>query len=294
MNGMPPGLSGSGGFSVILRDAAKDRGTPADIIRNVFEKEGQTMDLMTVGTVSGYVRAMDSRRQAEQKQHAGTDEKPSDIKEWIKQQEESAGSSDRQDISWRNTGDQKLSGIQNKFYSGGNLTKTEREYLRAKNPALYQRFLASEAEKQSYKRALKRCRTREEVHRLKMSHTAGAMGTLKSDGAAASDKMNGIQSSTGEFVRSGEYHALPTEHEKAVAEKRVKQAEERQQRKRTEKSGEKRDSSDSKKLFRDIRPGETVEQAKNSPEMLKVRRARAKRAYGNSSQVMKVVISEKV
>lgn len=254
------------------------------------------MDLTSIGTVSGYVRALDSRRQAEQRSQGGSeDKKPSTAADWIKQQEELAKSPDRQELTWKSTGDQKLAGIQTKYYSGGTLTKTEREYLRSKNPMLYERLLAAESAKKSYRRDLKRCRTREEVHRLKMSHTAGSMSAARSGSAEAADRLNGVQSSTNEFVRSGEYHALPTEHEKAVAEKRVKQAEERQRRKLAERSGGKQNKPESsrKKLFRDIRPGETVEQAKNSPEMLKVKRAKAKRAYSSQAGDFKVVIKEK-
>ena len=254
------------------------------------------MDFAGIGTVSGYVRALDSRRQAEQRSQGSTEEKkPSAAADWVKQQEELAKSSDKQDITWWNTGDQKLSGIQTKYYSGGSLTKTEREYLKSKNPALYERLIAAEAAKKSYRMDLKRCRTREEVHRMKLSHTVGTMSAIKAGSAEASDRLNGIQSSTNEFVRSGEYHSLPTEHEKAVAEKRVKQAEERQRGKRTENSAEKQHDPENsrKKLFRDIRPGETVEQAKNSPEMLKVRRAKAKRVYSSSAGEFKVVIKEK-
>lgn len=254
------------------------------------------MDFAGIGTVSGYVRAHDSRRQAEQRSRGSTEEKkPSSAADWVKQQEELAKSSDKKDITWWNTGDQKLSGIQTKYYSGGTLTKTEREYLKSKNPTLYERLVAAEAAKKSYRRDLKRCSTREEVHRMKLSHTAGTMSAIKAGSAEASDRLNGIQSSTNEFVRSGEYHSLPTEHEKAIAEKRVKQAEERQRRKRAENSCEKQHDTENsrKKLFRDIRPGETVEQAKNSPEMLKVRRAKAKRAYSSSAGEFKVVVKEK-
>ena len=254
------------------------------------------MDFAGIGTVSGYVRALDSRRQAEQRSQGSTEEKkPSAAADWVKQQEELAKSSDKQDITWWNTGDQKLSGIQTKYYSGGSLTKTEREYLKSKNPALYERLVAAEAAKKSYRRDLKHCSTREEVHRMKLSHTAGTMSAIKAGSTEASDRLNGIQSSTNEFVRSGEYHSLPTEHEKAIAEKRVKQAEERQRRKRAENSCEKQHDTENsrKKLFRDIRPGETVEQAKNSPEMLKVRRAKAKRAYSSSAGEFKVVVKEK-
>ena len=256
------------------------------------------MDFTSIGTVSGYVRALDSRRQAEQRSQGRQEGKnPSSAADWIKQQD-SAKSSDKQELTFGNTGDQKLAGIQTKYYSGGTLTKTEREYLKSKNPMLYERLLAAESAKKSYRRDLKRCRTREEVNRLKMSHTAGSASAIKAGGAETSDRLNAVQSSTNEFVKSGEYRSLPTEHEKAVAEKRVRQAEERQRRKLADHSNGKRSAEQRKtessrnEMFRDIRPGETVEQAKNSPEMLKVRRAKAKRAYSSSAGDFKVVIKE--
>lgn len=276
-----------------------------DIIIKYRRKGGRiAMNLMNIGSVASYVKSLDAQRQAEQRSQGSSGKKPSTISEWIKQQEDtSKASPNGQDIAGNLTahlGDQKLAGIQTKFYSGGTLTKAEREYLKSKNPMLYERLLASESEKNAYKQQLKRCRTRDEVHRVKMAHTAGALSSAKADKATAVYKMNGIQSASSEFVRSGEYHALPTEHEQAVAEKRVKQAEERQSRKNSERAEainsraeNKKTSREDQKLFRDIRPGETVEQAKNSPEMLKVRRAKAKRAYSSSSDGCKVVISEK-
>ncbi len=264
------------------------------------------MNFMNIGSVSSYVKALDSHSRAEQRSQGSSGKKPSTIKEGIKRQEDTAKSAadkDKNDIIGSiasQLGDQKLAGIQTKFYSGGTLTKSEREYLKSKNPMLYERLLASESEKNAYKQQLRRCRTRDEVHRLKLAHTTGALSSAKSDKATAVYKMNGIQSASGEFVRSGEYHALPTEHERAVAEKRVKQAEERQKRKSSERTEaivnrteNRKTDEDSKKLFQDIRPGETVEQAKNSPEMIKVRRAKVKRAYSRSSDGYKVVISDK-
>lgn len=276
-------------------------------IRNSTENGGDpSVNFMNIGSVASYVKALDYQRQAEQRSQGSSGKKPSTIKEWIKQQEDTAKSAadrDKNDIVGSITdhlGDQKLAGIQTKFYSGGTLTKSECEYLKSKNPMLYERLVASESEKNAYKQQLRRCRTRDEVHRLKLAHTAGALSSAKADKATAVYKMNGIQSASGEFVRGGEYHALPTEHEQAVAEKRVKQAEERQKRKSSERAEaiatrkeSRKTDEDSKKLFQDIRPGETVEQAKNSPEMLKVKRAKAKRAYSRSSDGYKVVISNK-
>ena len=97
------------------------------------------MDLTSIGTISGYVRELDSRRRAEHRnQGRAQDRKPSTAAEWVKQQEELAKSPDRQELTWGNTGDQKLTGIQTKYYSGGTLTKSEREYLKSKNPMLYE------------------------------------------------------------------------------------------------------------------------------------------------------------
>ena len=174
------------------------------------------------------------------------------------------------------------------------------------------------------------------MQRLKLSHTASSLSAVNagqhSAGASSEQKMalaqgelyklKGMQDATNRFVRNGAYHSLPTERERAIAEKRVEQAQERRRREmsqglldeiyknRVPKTGDIKRSAEAAddawneqlgasaedylpteatrghidpKVLTDIKPDETVEQAENSREMLKYKRAKARRAYKDSA-----------
>ena len=300
------------------------------------------MDFRSISSVQSYVKTLDSKYQAEKQQEEGpavsTDpaKKQSKLDEWIKQRQDEMKSAIETMKRMEESTDHKLAGIQSKVYSGTTLSRAEREYLKTKNPVLYARLAAADLEKKVYERELKRCRTKEEVQRLKLSHTASSLSAVNagqhSAGASSEQKMalaqgelyklKGMQDATNRFVRSGAYHSLPTEREKAIAEKRVEQAQERRRREmsqglldeiyknRAPKTGDIKQSAEAAddawnkqsgapaedylpteatkghidpKVLTDIKPDETVEQAENSREMLKYKRAKARRAYKDSA-----------
>lgn len=308
------------------------------------------MDFRSISSVQSYVKTLDSKYQAEKQQEEGpavsTDpaKKQSKLDEWIKQRQDEMKSAIETMKRMEESTDHKLADIQSKVYSGTSLSRAEKEYLKTKNPVLYARLEAADLEKKVYERELKRCRTKEEVQRLKLSHTASSLSAVNagqhSAGASSEQKMalaqgelyklKGMQDATNRFVRSGAYHSLPTEREKAIAEKRVKQAQERRQREmsqglldeiyknRAPKTGDIKQSAEAAddawnkqsgapadaqqarsaedylpteatkghidpKVLTDIKPDETVEQAENSREMLKYKRAKARRAYKDSA-----------
>ena len=300
------------------------------------------MDFRSISSVQSYVKTLDSKYQAEKQQEEGpavsTDpvKKQSKLDEWIKQRQDEMKSAIETMKRMEESTDHKLAGIQSKVYSGTTLSRAEREYLKTKNPVLYARLAAADLEKKVYERELKRCRTKEEVQRLKLSHTASSLSAVNagqhSAGTSSEQKMalaqgelyklKGMQDATNRFVRSGAYHSLPTEREKAIAEKRVEQAQERRRREmsqglldeiyknRAPKTGDIKQSAEAAddawneqlgasaedylpteatkghidpKVLTDIKPDETVEQAENSREMLKYKRAKARRAYKDSA-----------
>lgn len=300
------------------------------------------MDFRSISSVQSYVKTLDSKYQAEKQQEAGpavsTDpaKKQSKLDEWIKQRQDEMKSAIETMKRMEESTDHKLAGIQSKVYSGTSLSRAEKEYLKTKNPVLYARLEAADLEKKVYERELKRCRTKEEVQRLKLSHTASSLSAVNagqhSAGTSSEQKMalaqgelyklKGMQDATNRFVRSGAYHSLPTEREKAIAEKRVEQAQERRRREmsqglldeiyknRAPKTGDIKQSAEAAddawneqlgasaeeylptevtrgridpKVLTDIKPDETVEQAENSREMLKYKRAKARRAYKDSA-----------
>ena len=300
------------------------------------------MDFRSISSVQSYVKTLDSKYQAEKQQEEGpavsTDpvKKQSKLDEWIKQRQDEMKSVIETMKRMEESTDHKLAGIQSKVYSGTSLSRAEKEYLKTKNPVLYARLEAADMEKKVYERELKRCRTKEEVQRLKLSHTASSLSAVNagqhSAGASSEQKMalaqgelyklKGMQDATNRFVRSGAYHSLPTERERAIAEKRVEQAQERRRREmsqglldeiyknRAPKTGDIKQSAEAAddawnkqlgasaedylpteatkghidpKVLTDIKPDETVEQAENSREMLKYKRAKARRAYKDSA-----------
>lgn len=300
------------------------------------------MDFRSISSVQSYVKTLDSKYQAEKQQEeapaVSTDpaKKQSKLDEWIKQRQDEMKSAIETMKRMEESTDHKLAGIQSKVYSGTSLSRAEKEYLKTKNPVLYARLAAADLEKKVYERELKRCRTKEEVQRLKLSHTASSLSAVNagqhSAGTSSEQKMalaqgelyklKGMQDATNRFVRSGAYHSLPTEREKAIAEKRVEQAQERRRREmsqglldeiyknRAPKAGDIKQSAEAAddawneqigasaedylpteatkghidpKVLTDIKPDETVEQAENSREMLKYKRAKARRAYKDSA-----------
>lgn len=127
-----------------------------------------------------------------------------------------------------------------KLKCGQRLTAEEMEYLQKTDPQKYQKIKAMQAEQESYEKELKRCKTKEEVQRVRMAHTAGslnAVNSIKNNPVIPEDKKfelimqehykhMALETSTREFVESGKYAGLPTEAEKAEAEKELKEAKE--------------------------------------------------------------------
>lgn len=242
----------------------------------------------TISSIRNYVKKLDSKFQAQQRSEGKT-EKQSNLDKWIKEQKDKAKNALKTLQDMEENTDHELNTIQSKVYSGATLSREEREYLKTKNPVLYARLEAADLEKKAYERELKRCRTKDEVQRLKVSHVASSLSAINSAynnpiittaqklaiAQGEMYKMKGIQEVTAKFIKTGAYHNLPTEQEKAIAEKRVKQTEECRQQKISQDRLE--------TIYGKEESEETVEQAENSPEMLKFKRAKARRGYAAST-----------
>ena len=200
------------------------------------------------------------------------------------------------------------------------------QYLEAHEPEKYRYVKSMQAEQDSYERELKRCKTKDEVQKVKMEHTAAslsAVNTIMHDPAIPEEKKfelimrehyknQAFQESTREFVESGKYAKLPTEEERAKAEKELKEAEEKElgmedTGKKIEEAAEDGESRDDSETIQnggtikgegavDVKPdvakpafnksGDAGEidrlKAELSPEAQKVKRARARAAYQQS------------
>ncbi len=128
--------------------------------------------------------------------------------------------------------------IDNKIMAGGTLTPDEEKYLEQNNPEALKKYKEIKAEKKLYEEKLKKCRTKEEVERVKlntMGEYASALKKVvndplipKSEKLAKAREMlaktNNVQNVHISFVNSSEYEELPTEGEEAVERTEERQA----------------------------------------------------------------------
>ncbi|MBE6752224.1 MAG: hypothetical protein E7556_06830 [Ruminococcaceae bacterium] len=134
--------------------------------------------------------------------------------------------------------DKEMQRITNKIYAGSKLTEQEMQYLQKKNPVLYQKMRAVEAEAKQYEEDLKCCKTKDEAQRIKMNKINASVASIRSIESnpnisdadklafaqAEQVKMREIEKITVKFIESGSYAALPTDAEKFQTEKELEEA----------------------------------------------------------------------
>lgn len=137
-----------------------------------------------------------------------------------------------------------MAAIDAKLKSGKRLTQEEIDYLKKNNPTAYQNYLEVQQEKESYKRKLKSCKTKDDVDELKVTELGNMAAQSKKiannpcipEGQKLQlignilQKAAALQEVHMKFVESGAYSSLPTEEElaeskKAENEERREQAE---------------------------------------------------------------------
>ena len=208
-----------------------------------------------------------------------------------------------------------------KMRAGKKLSSAEMKYLQEKDPATYQKAKELEMTRQKYEQELKRCKTKEDVQRVKMSYAAQSMETVNSVSnnpnipagkklqliAAENQKMNAVADTTNQFVKDGHYAKLPTEAEQLKAEKDMKEALEAERDKQNDIPTPEEDSetsgtaetetmqeeqsrvhadshnSHNRTEYDGTKKAPTRTEARYSPEAVKVRRARAKANYEKNS-----------
>lgn len=233
-------------------------------------------------------------------------------------------------------GSTKLSSqIRTKLATGKKLTREEMEYLQKNDPQTYQKAKAIEEEQKSYEEELKRCRTKEDVQRVKMNRTAASLSVVNSvknnpaipEGAKLGImwqelmKSKALEETMSKFVESGRYAQLPTEAEKAEAEKTLKEAKEAElgiedSAENTKETDIDKDEVNADRMAEDIADDTiqdtsthesakrnrailqerriTVAEAETTPEALKVKRAKVHAAYkANQVQIPEQVMDLK-
>ena len=126
-----------------------------------------------------------------------------------------------------------MAALDAKLKSGAALTPEEIEYLQKKEPEKYREYMEIKAEKEAYKRALKACRTKDDVERLKLNKmgqfAAAAKKIANNPNIPKSQKLAmlqkilkkamGVAEVHQKFVESEEYRRMPTEQELAEEKK---------------------------------------------------------------------------
>ena len=186
------------------------------------------MDFVTAGTLHNYTKAMSMQLCWKLKERSGNVSAHPDS---LESAQPTAGADD------------KLKEVMEKVYAGQRLSREEKAYLKEKSPELYAQIEAAEREDKAYEAELKRCRTKEEVQRVKTSHMGAALtrvhDTMHNSAIPKEKKLEiltvekyrsgRLEARTRKFVRSAEYHQLPTDIEKASAEREERETEEARQ-----------------------------------------------------------------
>lgn len=269
------------------------------------------MNFASVGTLNSTVKNMGLEWKWNQKKDSNdfTSKGKGTLNDWL---EEKIAKEKEEAAQLHQKRDKTMDTIQAKLYSGQKLTAEEKKYLQEKDPKTYQKMKANEMEQKSYEEALKKCRTKEDVERLKMSHMATSFSAVNSimhdphipEGEklklvlAEHQKVKALETSTQEFIESGRYHKLPTEAEQRKAEQDMAKAEEAE-REETQ-DAEVIEVKTPSQIAEDLKKEEiaknsssdstspdgdemTRAEAEQTPEAQKVKRAKAQKAYWQHS-----------
>ncbi len=125
-----------------------------------------------------------------------------------------------------------MSEITTKIKTGGKLTYEEIKYLKEKNPQALKDYEQTKREKAAFERDLRKCRTKEEVERLKLTVMGNFMAAVKDVANNANipkgqklaiiekilSKVNNFNDAHEEFTKTLKYKDLPTDEEKREME----------------------------------------------------------------------------
>lgn len=287
------------------------------------------MNFLMINSVNSYVKGIDMKNRWQQKKEKADFSEDYTLNE--RQRKNEMFKKSYMEQRENDNEDKTLSAINNKIAVGSKLTPDEMKYLQVKNPTLYQKLKDIEKEKKQYEEDLKKCKTKEEVDKLKMSKISSSLSAINSVknnpnipeskkleiAAQEQRRLNELGEIEAKFIKSGEYAKLPTEEEKAKAEKDMREAEENLREVSPDKTTEEKtvsksetESEDKKDIpenqnAEEIATGTdktdyeeklTVTEAELTPEAKKVKRARAKAAYktpDDDSSQQQIIFSAK-
>ena len=260
------------------------------------------MDFFSIGSLSGYTKNLKLQTKWNIRKAGGDVD---GMRVPFKPRKSAEASAYQQIIDRQNAEEDnsdRMAEIMNKVSSGGKLSREEKEYLKMRAPEVYRSIENAEQEQKEYEQELKRCRTKEEVQRAKLSHMSASMtrvNAVKNNPNIPEEKkkvlltvenqhLQKLGALERKFVKHGDYARLPTDAEQEKAEREERQA-------RTgssESSGQLSETTQRKSMEEPTRDtsaaaGDVVVSAAkqektpvtDSEEQRKVRRARRKAAF---------------
>lgn len=192
---------------------------------------GITVDFRLMSNITSSLKMTDMKNKWKQKQKSGDykADGTSGLKDWLeKKKRESEQILKNSGFKSEDDKDNdKYNSLITKYRAGGKLSDSEMEYIRKKSPLVYKQIKSNEEEVKRYEESLKKCRSKQEVQRLKMSHIgaslSGVNAVKNSPYVTASDKaafasneqrkLNDIDRITVKFVRSEKYKKLRDEYD---------------------------------------------------------------------------------
>lgn len=203
------------------------------------------MDVSTMLSTGAYLKKLELQTKWKLRQESGDfTGRARSLDQWISDQEEQKETNpvlQEETAPWKDLlegEDHKIQGIYQKLFCGKKLTSEEKALLQGRDPLAYEKARGAEEARKRYEQALKRCRTKEDVQRLKMTHLSSSMAAvnaIRNDPNISDDKKlawiaqeNGkataLAKITQEFVQRGYYGRLPTQAEEAQAAEALEEA----------------------------------------------------------------------
>ncbi len=177
------------------------------------------MNLSTIGSVNQYAKGVALKTQWNLKKKSG------DVTAHKKGLDDFLSVSSSASRTEQDADNEKLQKITSKVNVGAKLTEKEMEYLKAKNPQLYEKLRQIEREQKAYEEALRRCKTKDEAQNLHMARVSEAMQAAKSGDGTAAYRMNRMTESLNAFTETDDYQKLSTEAEQSLERKEQREAE---------------------------------------------------------------------
>ena len=211
------------------------------------------MDLSTIGSINQYAKGVALKTQWKKKS--------GDVTGHSKGLDDFLSVSSAFSKTPEEADNEKLQKITNKVNVGAKLTDKEMEYLKEKNPQLYEKLRQIEKEQKAYEEALRHCKSKDEAQRLHMARVGEAMQAAKNGDGTAAYRMNRMSESMTAFTETDDYKKLSTEAEQALERKEQKEAEQAEQEPKIS-SAEKTEQTEKTEKAEDPAPNEDTEPEK--------------------------------